>query len=358
MNKERLRVLEMLQEGKITAEEAMGLLDRIPNDKEKTTQNHRDNREQQEDTQEEKTWWEETSKGIQDTIEQALDAAEDIDVNIILNPFNRGQQYMFFHHVPQGGKLNFLKLLAKNGGLKIKSHNDNKIKIEVKYNAKKGESMLYLQDNGGGLDLVYDYNAFRYLSIDCYIPRGLMIENIYAENKNSSIKLEDVTGGRIELVTTNSSIKLEDLKATEVIAQTTNSKISLERVEANMVRATTTNAKIESEQSHIEQLYAKTSNSSVKLQLNPDNQATTEDNVEYVVDVKTTNGNIKIEDTNMLPMDLNASTSRGKVDFDYRDVVLKEMSQNYIDCKSQNYDQASKKAKINLSTTNGNIKIV
>jgi len=365
MSKERMRILEMLQDGKITVDEAMSLLARMPEDKEeKTRHNHKEDHDEDfseyEYRREEKNnhWWNDTADSIKCAIDDALESLEDIDFPGIFSS-GRGSQYMIFNHAPKGGSLNFLKLLAKNGTLKIKSHDDANIKVELKYSAKKNKSRIYLQEEGGGLDLVYDYNAFRYFSITCFLPRGLVIENIYAENKNSSIELEEVKGNHIELITKNSAIKMNDVHAAQITAQTTNSKIYLEGVYAAIVRATTTNAKVEAERSIIKQFYAKTTNSTVKIELK-DGKGAIEDEseIEYILDLKTTNGNIKVEGARDVPLSLNASTSHGRIDFNYSDMFIHEMSQNYINCKSQGYDQASKKLKMNLSTSNANIKIV
>ncbi|MCL2354020.1 MAG: hypothetical protein FWC69_05255, partial [Defluviitaleaceae bacterium] len=103
MSKERMRILEMLQEGKITVDEAMSLLARMPEDKEEKVKHDYEEENQEDDEyahydgERGNHWWNDTADSIKCAIDDALESLEDIDLPGIFSS-GRGSQYMIFNH--------------------------------------------------------------------------------------------------------------------------------------------------------------------------------------------------------------------------------------------------------------------
>ncbi|MCL2620435.1 MAG: DUF4097 family beta strand repeat-containing protein [Defluviitaleaceae bacterium] len=400
MSEARIKILEMLQEGKITVDEAMAMLAQIPEDEQprQEQQNWDDyNRETNNNNRRESRTY--TFDGLADVgstiksaLSDALGALEDIDIHIDIGGGGKKQHMNFVSTPITTDTIPSLRLLGKNAPVTIHGHEGNEIHINAKYSAKSRGATLHVHECCGSYELLYDYNAVRSVAVECYVPRHILIEQLHGESKNSSLELYDVQANSVELLTKNSKISIEDVKAPNITArtrngnihasgifathldlETSNSKIDIEDVTAKIARLITSNAKIETEDVDIQQLYMKTSNASIKLEdafdFEPEtytepefgSQTRPEDRVhtvvERVVEAHTSNGAVQMYIPDDVAVKLQASTSNGRIDSTLTNLIAHEISKNYLHATSQNYDTSTKKARIDIKTSNASVKI-
>ncbi|MCL2169753.1 MAG: DUF4097 domain-containing protein, partial [Defluviitaleaceae bacterium] len=333
---------------------------------------------------------------ISETVGNALESLEDIDVDVDVSFGGRGnKRTMNYVSNMVTTDIPSIKLMGKNAPVEIKGYDGDCVKMYIRYNPKRGDANIVVSEEGGGFELLYDYNSVRWLAIECHVP-NVFIGNIHGENKNSKVQLESVTADRVTLISSNSAIKMKNITCpnivgrtknsaiyakniatTDIDLQTSNSKIDVEHIKAKTARLTTSNSNVKTEDVDIEQLYIKTSNGGVKVENvfpegfevrgtvvtpttnngHPLYASHTSAVAERSVDVHTSNGNISVNVPRDVAMKLQASTSNAKIDFNRHNMIVEEMSKNYYNGKSSDYDGSYKKAKLKLNTSNATVKV-
>ncbi|MCL2376447.1 MAG: DUF4097 family beta strand repeat-containing protein [Defluviitaleaceae bacterium] len=413
-NEGKLKILEMLAEGKITVEQSMELLAQFPDEKKNAgymdprqiNPNKRKGKrdddydyeyDEDDDDDEESDFVEDLSnlgrrikEGIEDAIgtdfasigagiKESLEDLDDVDINIDIGGvfgYHKYKSSMTYISNPIPQSISALRLLGKNSGVEIKGYDGNQLRITCKFNAKRSDAQVFVNEDNGSFEVLYDYNAMRSMKIYAEVPR-VLIENIHAETKNANVDLYGVKARHVNLLTKNSSIRIGDVNCEEIVArtrnsaikadrlnataidfETSNSKISTEDTTAQTARLTTSNSKVVTENCNIQQLFVKTTNASIKMENVFKGTAGQGDwDAERIVEAHTTNGNVAIYVPRDVAAMVQASTSHGRVDCELQSMMMDAMSRHYINGKSINYDTAARKAKINVSTTNSAIKI-
>ena len=304
MKEERMKILEMLEANKITAEEAGNLLQQIPS---------RENPQMPQGSNL-FTW-------IKDTV---------------LNPLGYKMKAGFESN-PINDEIKTLILSGLNGKLTIEGHNSNRITIRCEYHTKNPDSPVSFFEENGVYELKYDRSVVRSMKISCRVPL-VMIEKIQAESSNGSVKLENIRAQVIE-------------------GESSNGKISLERVNATASQLSTSNGSIKIRGGDLSDISAKTSNGSVKIEgMKDSNQPK-----KHRISAETSNGSVLLELPRNLGIKLYASTSNGSVNQDLEDALQGEMSRTFIDAKNNQYEDtgnaSGSKADIKLSTSNGSVTV-
>ena len=305
---------------------------------------------------------------------------EDVDINLDvagLFGYYKHKSTVSYISDPIPQAINQLKLLGKNAKVEIKGYNGDRLRITCKYNPKRQDARVYVNEDNGSYEVLYDYNSMRSMAIYAEVPQSVLIESIHGESKNSSVELYDVKCRHAHLLTKNSSIRIENVECDEIVArtrnsaikaerlvaghidfETSNSKIDVEKVTAQSARLTTSNSKVVTESCDIVQLFIKTTNAGIKME-NTFRYVKAQDgwDAERVIEAHTSNGGVTICVPRNVAAAIQASTSNGRVDCDVPNMILGEVSKNYFSGRNADYDSAPKKAKINVSTTNSTIKI-
>jgi len=410
-NEGKIKILEMLQEGKITVEQSLELMAQFEQDERQKAgymdprqinpNKYRQSRDSDQDDDNAGDFagdlanlGQRIKAGIEDAIgadfasigndisESFRDIGrelEDVDINLDLSGvfgYYKHKSTITYISDPIPQAINQLKLLGKNAKVEIKGYNGDRLRITCRFNPKRSDAQIIVNENNGSYEVLYDYNAMRSLAIYAEVPR-VLIENIHGESKNGHVDLLDIKCRHAHLLTKNSSIRIENAQCDEIVArtrnaaikaerlvaghidfETNNSKIDVEDTVAQTARLTTSNSKVATENCDIKQLFIKTSNAGIKMENIFNNRRSQGDwDTERIVEAYTTNGGVTIYVPRNVAATLQASTSNGRVDCELPNMLMSEISRNYISGKNADYDAAEKKAKINVSTTNSTIKI-
>ena len=302
-----------------------------------------------------------------------LDFDLDIDLSDVFGSKHRYSNTVTYVSNPIAQNIAALKLMGKNSKVEIEGYDGKELRITCSYKSKRPDTQVFVNEEHGGFEVQYDYNAMYSMEIKCEVPQ-VFIEEIQAESKNSSIKLQRLNGRTFNLLTKNGGIKLEKVRADEITAktrnsaiqaeevtadtislETSNSKIDAEYITANVAHLITSNSKVETEDLDVKHLYIKTSNSGIKMENIFQNFA--EAGGERSVEAHTSNGSVSIYIPRNVAAMLQASTTNSRVDCHLQDLLVGDVSKNYLNGRTHDYDNATAKAKINISTTNGSIKI-
>ena len=269
-----------------------------------------------------------------------------------------------------------LYIKGKNSEVTIEPHDGSELIADISYVIKKGSD--YSPDFGfitddGVFRLKYDESAFHSVGARIRIPKEVSMDNLKLISSNAEVRAKDITGKNMKLetknaevdaeniccetifcTTKNAEIRLDDVEAHNIDCRTKNAEIKVDNIKANEAQIYTSNALIEIIDSDLSKISAKTSNADLNL-FDPIN--TNRDELTKL-EAETSNGAIKLK----LPdvdrkYKIRASTSNGHIKNDFDNMILKVDEKNYLDAISPDYDNVNNKTKISLQTSNGNIKI-
>lgn len=229
-----------------------------------------------------------------------------------------------------------LFLKAKNGSIKAKGYNGEKIKLTVRYSKSffGGNVDFKLRKNGKEARLDYDGKVSG-LSIEASIPYD-QFSSMTLQSSNGTIETKDLNILNTHIKTSNGSVSVDQWTGEKLTIETSNGRVNLTDVLGDEAEIKTSNGAIDFKAKEFvkdkEYDYSfKTSNGSIHLDLPKDNQ------IAYKIKAKTSNATIHH----------NLDHFIGEDDSDSRE----------LSGRTSNYDEAATKVNIEMKTSNASITI-
>lgn len=394
MSQEKLKVLEMLEKGNITSEEALRLIELLQEEPagkkdeksevyEKVEGEVVDEKEEgaeKETEKEEGGGHQFDYSWIHDLKDNIVESAVNISRYVgsqTYNTFGFGPPNHFYSTtITEIDQLKALKLIGKNDRIEIVGHKENSITVEARYKLKRDQGFrIEFEGEEGVYTLNYDYNAVHSMGIYIQVPDRL-IPSLRVDNKNSQIVIKRVKTEKADFLTKNAAIELDSISCTDLSAETkngpiqlydvtaakislttSNSRISLKSVDADFAKLQTSNASVNLDAVDIRETYAKTSNAGMIFR-------NFSGNIQkkyplYNIEAYTSNGDLIVELPQMseIPCKINASTDLGHIRTNVKDLEYLANNKDFLKAKSRSYDFADCKMNITLQTSNSNIDI-
>jgi DUF4097 and DUF4098 domain-containing protein YvlB len=390
---EKMMILKMLQEGKITAEEAHKLLEAVDKNNSNFEADLRRNEKKFEDKMQElqqkaskvaeklgsklnesaekfnsnsERYGDDFAKRMEGFGNDIADSAvkfTDKLVNYLGNFIDVGyDKYQY--------SKNYIYQIAENTDIKIDTCNFAVIvspteEIDLLVNLYVNtatpnleiEKYLKVEQNDSCISMITQFPSRTWGKIEVMVPKHL--NNLNIITTNGKCELNNISANSIESNTSNGKIGLFNCQSKTIDAVTSNGKITSVETTAAYAKYNTSNGKIEIENCKFDKLDAKTSNGSIIL--DGINKMSSADG-NYVL--RTSNGKIVIELANSeeLGCMIDAATSLGSLSVDLPQlnyfVDKKSFSmQSTAQIKSTNFDSVADKIFINAHTSNSSIVI-
>lgn len=412
MRDEKLMILTMLEEGKITSQEAIKLLEALEETDYFMDYGTNEDEEKSINLEQAK---ENLIEALEKNIEDRKEKIENIGIDIgnkLANAFNNlfGTGNLFnlsgnykvintqlekdISHLDEAS----LVVKSINGKIDVKSWGEDKLLIKITYRYKNNSFTqdnsfyeLYEEDNRIIFKPLYTNNVMMDLSL--YLPQKHYKE-ISLTTSNGRIQLEDLKLNLLTCNTSNASISLEDIVGENVDISTKNGKINLKDISSPILKAVSTNASIKLEDIESRDLMVATKNGRITLShiagegitVKSSNGSIEADNLKgKVINLDTSNGKIicrDLDDGRIRELNLSTSnstidvemnhlskmgyyqleTSLGNINLDIPGLVYKENKQIDLGMKkiiahSINFNEDEEHFILNASTSNGSIKI-
>ena len=263
--KEQDQILEMLQKGKITVEEAKELLNALsyedPVKKNKNVISF--------DVDKAKEGLQDIEKNVNDFIKSTFSTLFDRDFTFqIKGKFDLFQK-LFKVDVSKMESPE-LFIYNKNGSVKLEETDEDELNINVKVYYKNMEnfddSSFFSFENEDDKIIFKskkpsDKEQF-YLEVLVKIPKK-EFSNVLVETTNASIAAENISAIKLDLSTTNGKISLEDSKIKELSLTTSNGPITIEDTTGSVAHIKSSNGKIFIENISFDELKGATSNGKI-----------------------------------------------------------------------------------------------
>lgn len=378
---EKILILKMLEEGKITTEEALKLLESL-------------DKKNDEIKREEKS----TSEGkLNDTINKFSKKAEEFAERIgpdfitkvenvsmdfadaavkfadkMVNFFSNTDIYKnvsknFSFPINNPENLRF-KIKTQNLAITVDTSDTSEVYINMKLNLLEEttdidididiDKYIFVASDDNLININTDFPNKIWGKLEIKLPKN--IENFEIETNNSKCIIDDIRAQSLCCNTSNGKIELSDSSFKKLQASTNNGKIILSHCQASCAFLDTSNSSIEIENSSFDKLSSGTTNGNIHL-----SRFYSINLGEAIYELKTTNGKIIIA----LPKDnnavykINANTTLGNINIsglessyaiDRNDANMKSVAS----ILSSSYHDADNKVSIEASTTNASINII
>ncbi|MCX7748884.1 MAG: DUF4097 domain-containing protein [Clostridia bacterium] len=250
-----------------------------------------------------------------------------------------------------------------NGSILVKKHIEDKIKIRTKVRSPQNnaDEILMFEDLGGTVSLKIKPMANISVSHEVYLP-AIKFGRIKLETTNGKIYVEDSLSQSFECTTRNSHIELMGVNSEKISVGTKNARIQIGYVIGRDIDINTNNSVIDIKHIKTGNLKAVTMNGRILVE----NVQNYEDSKDINLELKTSNGGIKVnmdDMNNHRGYKVKAQTSNGGVNLlipqiKYDNLNKQMGGKNYIEAESEDFNNAASKVYIDAQTVNGYIEVV
>lgn len=374
----KLLILKMLEEGKITSEEALKLLESV---KEKTGERKKD---------EKFSANKKLNKTISDFSKKAEEFAEKFGPDFIakvenvssdfadaavkfadkmvsylntgINSFDKYNSITKDYTRPVKIENSVLHLKTKNIRVYAKDTDKEDLSLKLALNIYEDtidvDKYISLEAHGDNISFTTDLPSDVWGKLEVEIPKS--VDKFFIETANSKINIKTLNATEINCITSNDKIEIDKCHMKELFAKTNNAKIQINKTIAKKAVIETTNAGIELEESSFDELKSQTSNNNIYM-----DSFSLIDAEEAKYDLQTTNGKIKISlpKKKNIAYKVNSKTSLGNInllqlDNSYNIERKDGNMQGEAIITSNDFESSDKRIVISASTTNSSITVM
>lgn len=257
-----------------------------------------------------------------------------------------------------------IELEGANGQIVVKKHQEENIIIKAKVRSPQNnaEGLLLFNNNESAVSLKLAKIEGLPVSVsyEVFIP-VVRFNKLKLETKNGKIVVEDATAAEFECISKNASIELMGVTAAKVTVDTKNARILMNYVIGKEISINTRNAMIDLKNLKVEKLGAYTANGRITVE----NVQNYENSPEATMELRTKNGGIKVNmnDTEDRAYRIKARTINGGLNMLIPGLLYKEapgqnISSKNIDAGTEGFENAPQKVTIFAETSNGYIEVV
>jgi len=390
MEKNKIEILQRLEAGEISADEALAMLGQIKDEPAPTPEpqqghyNHmpRNTFHSHEDYEfhHAGSWVDGIVGWASELVEDITGGIKDMEVtvnipDIIKGSYSHNKNTATYVSEPIRQGLAHLELYGKNDKIEIYGYDGDCVQISCAYNARRPGEYIQFHDNNGNISLTFDEKLIRSARVVCHVPR-VHVGQIFAATKNGTILIANTGADEVQLETKSETIFLENISSKTLVVKNRNGRIKATGIIGGEVLLETTNAEIFAEDINVTGLNLKTSNASVKTaninavhmcfsttnaKLKLENLFPIDDfsfwETERTLEACTTNSNVKLFLPRDIGLDVEANTTGGKVTCDLPLYYTEHAVKARLRGESVNYASAARRLKALVNTTNASIKI-
>ena len=243
---------------------------------------------------------------------------------------------------------NELNLSGLNGDVLIKGYNGDKISARIYYKPKRSGAKIDITKLGGKYFLNYEEDEFDKVAIDAFVPET-MFNAVSIQTINGQLSVSTIKTESCALANANASTEVKDVAAASIKIDSTNGQLRLDNIGGNEAKIENFNGGIQAVGVDVSNMELITQNGSVLM-----NTASFDRFSEYVWAVEASNGKLTLN----LPSSRDAgyhikahtTLSNIKVGLTGLNYIYNEPS--FVEAKSTSYDDLPKRIRLSLETSN------
>lgn len=362
MNTEKMKILKMLENGEITADEANKLISIISNAQ--SDNNNRYNNSNSNNNNSNRTSNGYNFDNIANKITNVANKistktvsayfgiekkTKDIFKNVNLNSISKKNICKEFNYTLIS-KNNNLNIKGLNGEVVVKGYNGDKLTITAKYVPKNFSHIDIINENINDFYINFNENEFYKVSLEILLPTKYF-DNILVNAISSNYLVDNIVASEIKCISKTSNGIVENCDVYDIKIDNTDGKLIVRNVKSNSLNISNINDYINLKNIDCENLYADTLNGEISI---VNDYLNAFDNYKWTLE--TQNNPISIEiNTDNVNYDIEAQTSLGKVNILKNNILYYEKNDFKVMAKSENKNNSFKNLNINAQTTNSTI---
>jgi DUF4097 and DUF4098 domain-containing protein YvlB len=255
--------------------------------------------------------------------------------------------------LPVAPGYNELNLAGLNGDVRIKGYNGDKITARISYKPKRGGAEIELMKFGGKYFLKYEEDDFERVSIDAYVPERLFsVVNVSGINGNMDVS--SLASQQMQFSNSNGQTRLTGCAADNIKVDCNNGKLSIGHMAAASAAIENFNGNLDAEELDVAGLKLTNYNGPLSLLVSMFNRYE-----EYDWTVETSNGKLTVNVPTLpdLGYHLKAHTTLGEIRVGLTGLQFLINDPALVEARSTYFDRAAKRVKLAAETSNAQLMI-
>ncbi|MCL1883649.1 MAG: DUF4097 family beta strand repeat-containing protein [Defluviitaleaceae bacterium] len=246
------------------------------------------------------------------------------------------------------GGYNELNLSCMNGDIRLKGYNGDKITAKLTYRASRANAYIELVKLGGKYFLKYEPDEFQIVSIDAYVPeRAFGIIKI--DGVNGMLDASSLSASEMHFSNSNGAATLTNLAATKITADSSNGRFAISSIAAETAEFENLNGPMDTDDLDISKLKLSNYNAPLSIIMSKFMRYS-----DYVWSVETGNAKLNINLPSMpdygYHIKAHAAMSEIRIGLTGLQYLINEKS--FVEARSITFDHAAKKIKLAVETSN------
>lgn len=264
----------------------------------------------------------------------------------VVSSMRPGNSVSYEYKITEGG--NDLNLIGIKGDISIKGYNGDKLSGNIFYKLKRSGSSIKIMNLGNKYFADYNEDEFEIVSIDALIPDRLF-KNIRVQTYSGNIIVENIMCDELFISNSNSNITVKNVNSQNIKIEGNNGKLSFNNINAVNASIENFNGDVESYDVDISNMKLESFNAKITMYIS--NFYRYDD---YLWIIETSNAPLKLNlgNNSDLGYYIKAQTSLNNVRVGLGGLQFLNSRPDFIEAKSVNFEKAKKHIKLSLETSN------
>ena len=255
--------------------------------------------------------------------------------------------------LPVEGGYNELDLAGLNGEVNIKGYNGDKISADIRFKAKRGKAAIDLMKLGGKYYLNYEEDNFEFVSIDAYVPAD-KFKMVNISDINGNIDISGLNCEQLKISSANGQAALSGLAANVIKAESGNGRLTLSDITANEAIFEHFNGAVEAWGLDVEKLALTNFNGGVAVSVAAFIRFS-----DYLWNLETSNAKLTLNVPTLpdLGYHIRADAALGDIKIGLSGLDFMTNTPSSAEARSTGFDTRRKKVKLALETSNESLTV-
>ncbi|MCL1878606.1 MAG: DUF4097 domain-containing protein [Defluviitaleaceae bacterium] len=243
---------------------------------------------------------------------------------------------------------NELNLTCLNGDVRIRGYNGDKITARITYRANKSGAPIEIKKLGGKYTLHYEPEDFCTVSIDAFVPeRAFGV--IKVDLMNGNFDVSTLSANEIHFTNANGNTSIAEISAVKFFAEASNGRLSVSKIASDSATIENLNGSTEANDIDIANLKLTNYNAPLSIIMSKFSRHTN-----YIWNVETGNAKlgINLPSARDVGYHIKAHASMGKIRVGLADLKYVINEPYVVEAQSANLDYAAKKIRLAAETSN------
>ena len=248
---------------------------------------------------------------------------------------------------------NELSLQGLNGTVHIKGYNGDKISAHIRYKESRRNASINLMKLGNKYYLNYEEDEFRSVEIDAYVPSH-KFNVVKIGGLNGNMEIAGLSCEQIEISNSNGQVILTDLTADSIKSESSNGRLTISDINAKQGVFEHFNGVLEAGDMDVEKLSLTNFNGSLTMNVANFNRF-----AEYLWSVETSNAKLTMNVPTLptLGYHIRAHATLGNIKLGLTGLEFVINDPTQVEARSASFEGRDKKVRLALETSNASLTV-